>query len=137
MDKITPTERSRPMARIGSKNTKLEMTVRSMVHRLGYHYRLHVKGLPGRPDMVFPGRRKVIFVHGCFWHWHNDLECRLARPPKSRRRYWIPKLKATRLRDEQYERDLRDAGWGVLVIWECRMKDTERLETDVRTFLEN
>ena len=93
-----------------------------MAHGMGYRYRLHRKDLPGKPDLAFPGRRKVIFVHGCFWHQHACP--RGARSPKSSRDYWIPKLKRNKQRDAENQSRLREMGWKVLVIWECEMKES-------------
>jgi DNA mismatch endonuclease (patch repair protein) len=101
---------------------------------MGFRYRLHGKGLPGRPDLVFAGRRKVIFVHGCFWHRH--AACALARLPKSRRDFWVPKLEANRERDERNRRALARDGWKVLTVWECQLKETGRLQKKIRRFLD-
>src|SRR5687768_17294491 len=102
VDTLSKSARSERMSRIGAKDTKPEMAVRRLVHSLGYRYRLHRRSLPGNPDLVFPARRKAIFVHGCFWHRHPDSSCKLARLPKSRGDFWIPKLEANA------ERDLRN-----------------------------
>jgi DNA mismatch endonuclease, patch repair protein len=99
-----------------------------MVHRLGFRYRLHGKGLPGRPDLVFRGKKKVIFVHGCFWHRHTDSVCKLARLPKSRLDFWLAKLEANRERDNRNQRLLNAEGWGILVIWECELTDLRKIE---------
>jgi DNA mismatch endonuclease (patch repair protein) len=131
-DKLTPERRSANMARIRAKDTKPEMIVRRMVHALGARYRLHRKELPGKPDLVFGPRRKVIFVHGCFWHQHS---CRAGRIPSSRRDYWEPKLKRNSERDAEACAALEAAGWQVLVIWECSIKDKEALEQRLRGFL--
>jgi DNA mismatch endonuclease (patch repair protein) len=104
---------------------------------MGYRYRLHRKTLPGKPDLVFGGRRKVIFVHGCFWHRHQDPNCRLARLPKSRQEFWIPKLEGNRERDSRTESALCSLGWRYLVIWECQMRDRAFLENETRTFLDS
>ncbi len=101
MDTLTPGERSERMARVRGKDTGPEMRVRRLIHGMGYRYRLHRGGLPGRPDLVFASRRAVVFVHGCFWHQHPDPECRLARMPKSRQAIWWEKLRAKRERDER------------------------------------
>jgi len=122
------------MARVRSKNSRPEMLVRKLVFSLGYRYRLHRKDLPGCPDLVFSGRRKVIFVHGCFWHRHQD--CALARLPKSRLDFWIPKLEANKQRDERNKSALTKRGWKVLTIWECGLKNTARLTVAVRRFLD-
>lgn len=121
VDSLTPERRSEVMSRIRSTDTKPEMRVRRLAYALGYRYRLHRKDLPGRPDLVFPGRRKVIFVHGCFWHQH--LGCPAGRIPKSRPEFWEPKLQKNRQRDAANKRELVVAGWQVLVLWECQLKD--------------
>jgi DNA mismatch endonuclease (patch repair protein) len=123
------------MRRIKSKDSKPEMLIRRMVHGMGYRYRLHRKDLPGKPDLVFPGIRKVIFVHGCFWHCHDDPACRDGRLPKSRQEYWVPKLKRNRQRDSNNIAALEDLGWSSLVIWECETRDAEKVKTRLRKFL--
>lgn len=133
MDKLTPAERSENMRRIRNKDTKPELSVRRLVHGLGFRYRLHGK-LPGRPDMVFPGRNKVIFVHGCFWHQHSGT-CKISRVPKSRLDYWIPKLERTKQRDIENEAKLRESGWQVLAVWECQIKDSGQLAKCIQDFL--
>lgn len=135
MDSLTPAQRSERMSRIKGKNTKPELIVRSLIHRMGYRYRLHGKGLPGRPDLVFTGRRKVIFVHGCFWHRHEG--CRLARLPKSRLDFWRPKLEANAERDKEVERRVTELGWKILIIWECEVKNEAALAPRVRAFLDD
>ncbi|NMY43490.1 DNA mismatch endonuclease Vsr [Pseudomonas sp. WS 5013] len=133
MDTLSPLERSQRMARVKSKGTKPEMLVRRLVFSMGYRYRLHGSRLPGHPDMVFKGRRKVIFVHGCFWHRHEG--CKLARLPKSRLDFWLPKLEGNRQRDAQKLEQLCEQGWKSLVIWECELKDLGSLEKRLRAFL--
>lgn len=135
MDTLTPSERSARMARVRSKDTKPEWTVRRIVHRLGFRYRLHDGRLPGRPDMVFPSRRKVIFVHGCFWHRHGS-RCVLTRLPKSKLEFWRPKLEQNHRRDRKNVGLLRAAGWDVLVVWECELQDATSLADRVTGFLE-
>lgn len=135
MDTLTREQRSERMSHVRGADTKPEMIVRRLAHGLGYRYRLHRRGLPGRPDMVFPGRRKVIFVHGCFWHRHPDSACALARLPKSRLDFWRAKLEGNRARDERNEARLVEMGWGVLVIWECQLRDRGALEKKIRGFL--
>lgn len=121
------------MALVKSKNTEPELTVRRLLHRLGYRYRLHVRSLPGCPDIVFPSRRSVILVHGCFWHRHN---CEMGnRMPKSRLSFWIPKLQGNKERDRRKRRALRRAGWSVLVIWECQLRDLARVVNRCVRFL--
>jgi len=124
------------MRRIKSKGMKPEMTVRKLAHRLGYRFRLHRNDLPGKPDLVFPGRRKVIFVHGCFWHQHSDPDCRDGRAPRSNLDYWAPKLERNRNRDETALNELRDAGWQVLIIWECETRHMLELEKRIVEFLD-
>lgn len=125
------------MSRVRAKDSSPELKVRRLVHALGYRFRLHRRDLPGTPDLVFPGRRKVIFVHGCFWHRHPDPECRLARMPKSRQEFWEPKLEGNRARDLRTETALKDAGWGVMTVWECGLRDVASLENEIRTFLDS
>lgn len=119
------------------KDTKPEMIVRRLAHGMGYRYRLHRKGLPGKPDLVFESRRKVIFVHGCFWHHHPDPGCKIARLPKSRLDFWLPKLDANRVRDDRDEKALENLGWRVLTVWECELKDEERACDVIRSFLDS
>ena len=135
MDTLTREERAERMSRVRSKNTKPEMRVRRIVHRLGYRYRLHRRDLPGTPDLAFIGRRKAIFVHGCFWHRHPSTDCKLARLPKSRAEFWTPKLERNRARDEDNQSKLEAIGWGVLILWECQLKDEASLATTIQTFL--
>jgi DNA mismatch endonuclease, patch repair protein len=134
VDNLSPAERSEIMARVRSKDSRPELFVRKLVFALGYRYRLHAKELPGHPDLVFRKRRKVIFVHGCFWHRHDN--CVSARLPKSRLDFWAGKLEGNKQRDQRTERELRKAGWKVLTIWECRLKKIERLESTLRRFLD-
>ena len=134
MDNIPRSERSEIMSRVRSKNTRPEMLVRRLVHAEGYRYRLHDRRLPGCPDLVFKSRRKVIFVHGCFWHRHD--KCALARMPKSRLDFWEPKLTANKERDARNKKLLAKEGWKVLTIWECELQDTERLKRTIRRFLD-
>ena len=127
-------ERSRIMRAVRSRDTAPEMTVRRLVHSMGYRYRLHRKDLPGKPDLVFQSRRKVIFVHGCFWHGH---ECkRGARVPKTNREYWETKIARNRERDKQHNAELRCKGWRILVVWECQIQEQTALIERVRHFLE-
>jgi DNA mismatch endonuclease (patch repair protein) len=118
----TAAERSAQMARVRGRDTKPEMLVRRALHAAGLRFRLHAKKLPGRPDLVFPSRRVAVFVHGCFWHRHPDPECKLARLPKSRLDFWLPKLEGNRLRDERTKAKLEGLGWKVIVVWECDTK---------------
>src|SRR5258705_721595 len=116
MDKLKPHERSENMRRIRSKGMKPELEVRKLVHGLGYRYRLHVETLPGKPDLVFTSRRKIIQVHGCFWHQHTA--CIDGHFPKSRTDYWEPKLSRNLKRDHENEDRLRLLGWKTMTIWE-------------------
>ena len=134
-DTLTKLERSERMGRVRGVDTGPEITVRRLVHKLGFRFRLHGKDLPGRPDLVFPRLRSVIFVHGCFWHRHPNPSCKLARLPKSRVDFWKPKLTANRQRDLRNEAALMTAGWRVLIVWECELKDKEQLENKLREFL--
>jgi len=134
-DPLTPEERSKRMALVRARNTKPEMRVRRLVHSLGYRYRLHARDLPGCPDLVFRGRRKVIFVHGCFWHRHN---CAMGnRMPKSRVEFWREKLEGNKKRDAQIRRQLRKEGWSIMVVWECQTTPTRirRLVKRITRFL--
>jgi DNA mismatch endonuclease (patch repair protein) len=133
-DTLTPRERSRRMAAVRSIDTKPEFAVRRLVHGMGYRYRLHRRDLPGTPDLVFPARRAVVFVHGCFWHRHEG--CALARIPKSRVRFWTQKLEGNRQRDARALKALRAAGWRALVVWECELKKPSTLARRLRRFLD-
>lgn len=135
MDKLSPEQRSAVMRQVRDKNTKAELRVRRLIHSMGYRYRLHVKTLPGNPDLVFKSRHKVIFIHGCFWHLHDG--CRGNRVPSSRREYWVPKLEGNKKRDLESQSKLQEMGWQVLVIWECELKDIESLAPRINTFLEH
>ena len=132
MDTLTPHARSERMSRIRNKDTKPELVIRRLVHRLGYRFRLHVAALPGKPDLVFARRRKVVFVHGCFWHQHR---CALGRKPKSRLDFWLPKLHANKARDRRHQGQLSEMGWQSLTIWECQLKNTCELEEKLTSFL--
>jgi DNA mismatch endonuclease (patch repair protein) len=133
MDTLTPERRSANMARIRSQNTSPELTLRKLIHGLGYRFRLHRNDLPGRPDLVFPARKKVIFVHGCFWHQHG--ECREGRVPGSRLEYWGPKLRRNQERDSLAQSSLKQQGWRYLVVWECELKDEAAASHRVTQFL--
>jgi DNA mismatch endonuclease, patch repair protein len=137
MDKITPAQRSEVMSSVRSKNTQPELTVRRMVHGLGYHYQLHRRELPGQPDLVFRSRRKVIFIHGCFWHRHPDPGCRRVRTPASNVDYWQEKFAKNIQRDQEHIEALRSRGWDVLVIWECEIEKTDLLRKSIARFLES
>jgi len=133
-DTFTKSDRSRIMAAVKSKDTAPERLVRKLVHALGYRYRLHVRSLPGTPDLVFPGLRKIINVNGCFWHMHRCPRCRM---PSSRRAYWTAKLRRNARRDKRIQRELRQSGWQVMVIWECQTTPSreDRLRAKIAAFL--
>ncbi len=133
MDTLSPDERSERMSRVRGKDTKPEMVVRRLVHGLGYRYRLHGRSLPGNPDLVFGKRRKVIFVHGCYWHRHAG--CPLCRLPKSKLEFWQPKLEGNKQRDERNQERLRELGWDFLIVWECELKNRDELTNRIRSFL--
>ena len=126
MDCFTADERRSLMARIRNRDTEPERRVRSVLHRSGYRFRLHRKDLPGRPDIVLPGRRVVLFVHGCFWHSHR--RCSRASTPKTNRAYWVAKLEGNARRDRDQQVRLRRLGWRVAVIWECQTADENQLK---------
>lgn len=121
------------MRSVRTKHTGPEKIVRRVLRDAGYRYRLHLKMLSGRPDIAFIGRKKAIFVHGCFWHGHD---CPKGKAPKSKLDYWGPKLEANRARDERNRADLEKAGWSVLTIWQCDIKDRESLQRRLVAFLE-
>ena len=135
MDSLTPSQRSAQMAKVRSKDTGPELFLRRLLTARGYRYRLHRNDLPGCPDVVFPSRRKAIFVHGCFWHRHG-IRCPLTRLPKSRLEFWQPKLEKNRARDDKNRRRLRAAGWESLVVWECQLKKPEMVVSKLVAFLE-
>ena len=133
MDNLTQEQRVHTMRSVRGKDTRPEIIVRRLVHALGYRYRLHRRDLPGCPDLVFVSRKKVIFVHGCFWHGHA---CRAGRNrPKSNFHYWKKKLLGNTQRDSQHRADLRRLGWTVLTIWECRLKERTGFEDQISRFL--
>jgi DNA mismatch endonuclease (patch repair protein) len=135
MDPLTPEQRSRQMARVRAVDTGPELIVRKTIFRLGYRYRLHSSKLPGRPDLVFPRLKKVVFVHGCFWHQHSCPNGQ--RRPKSKKRFWTRKLDDNIRRDRRQKLALRRLGWEVLVIWECetRPRRITRLAGAIQQFL--
>lgn len=134
-DVLTPEQRHKNMAAIRSKDTKPEKRVRSLVHSLGYRYRLHQKDLPGKPDLVFRPRRKVIFIHGCYWHMHDCPNGRVV--PKTNTEFWQAKRKSNKKRDRANLKALKNIGWKVLVIWECDIKNTLQLQRTVQQFLDS
>lgn len=123
------------MTKIRGKDTGPERTVRRLLTQLGFRYRLQGKDLPGRPDIIFRRRKIAIFVHGCFWHRHDDAACKLARLPKSRLDFWLPKLEGNRQRDLENQRKLAALGWEVLVIWECELGKLDELKTKLNKAL--
>ena len=132
MDTRSPEQRRRIMQSVGQKDTGPEMTVRRILHGMGYRYRLHAKGLPGKPDIVFAARKRAIFIHGCFWHGHD---CKKGRLPKSRMEYWGSKLKINKDRDVAVSDKLGCAGWQTLTLWECETKDGTATTATLRAFL--
>lgn len=135
-DTLTPQERSERMGRVRNKDTKPELVVRRLIHSMGFRYRLHSRTLPGNPDIVFRSKSKAIFVHGCFWHRHDDSRCSLARWPKSKLDFWVPKLEGNAARDIANQQKLHSLGWKVLVIWECQLRNRETLALRIRQFME-
>jgi DNA mismatch endonuclease (patch repair protein) len=133
VDRLTPQHRSWLMSRVRSKNTTPELIVRRIAHALGYRFRLHSKDLPGKPDLVLPKYRAVIFVHGCFWHRHP--KCRKASNPTTRIAFWVDKFERNVARDAENRRLLRRAKWRVLTIWECETKREDRLRRILQRFL--
>ncbi len=132
-DHVDKAKRSLIMAAVHSKDTRPEMAVRKIVHRLGYRYRLHVRALPGCPDLVFPSRRKVVFVHGCFWHRHP--RCRYATAPKTREKFWQAKFGSNVARDLRTKRELARMGWAVMTVWQCELKKPDKLTERLNDFL--
>lgn len=132
MDRLTPERRSALMRNVKGKNTTPELAVRRMLHRLGFRFRLHRKDLPGKPDIVLPSRRKIVLVHGCYWHGHD---CRYGRLPKSRLEFWGPKIEANRARDARNLAELEEQGWTVLVVWQCETRNPATLEKRLIDFL--
>ncbi len=132
MDKVDKATRSATMRAVKSKNTSPEMRIRHLLHRAGYRYRLHRVDLPGKPDLVFPGRHKIIFLHGCFWHGHD---CRPKIRPASNIDYWMPKIEGNKVRDARNIAALREAGWQVLVLWECQLNNEAAVMRAIKTLL--
>lgn len=130
MDQLSPERRSWNMSRIRNRDTKPERVVRSTLHRLGYRFRLHQASLPGRPDIVLPGRRTVVLVHGCYWHRHPG--CRQAYTPKSNLEFWAAKFHENVSRDQRQQKQLRSLGWNVITVWECETKHPENLAERLR-----
>lgn len=134
-DIMSSTKRSELMAKVRSKDTKPELTVRRLVHSMGYRFRLHVPNLAGKPDLVFAGRGKIIFMHGCFWHQHAS--CAKATIPATRQEFWKDKLAHNVSRDKKTIRKLQRDGWSVLTVWECDLKNIDRLRKKLERFLSN
>lgn len=134
MDTISRSDRSSLMSRIKSKNTKPELIVRSLLHKMGLRFRLHRRDLPGRPDIVLPKHKKIILVHGCFWHGHD---CRLASKPKSNQQYWMPKIEQNKNRDKRNLQLLVDLNWQVLELWECEIRAFTTIEQQIQKFIGN
>ena len=132
-DRISKEQRSWNMSRIRGRNTRPEMIVRSMLHRMGFRFRLNRKDLPGKPDIVLPRHKTVIFVHGCFWHRHP--KCKYSYTPKSRLEFWIPKFNKNIEADKKAVKGLEKLGWNVIVFWECELAETENLEKKISVLL--
>jgi DNA mismatch endonuclease (patch repair protein) len=133
MERFSAEQRSSVVSRVHGTDASLEMTVRRFVRGLGYRYRLHVRDVPGKPDHAFPGRRKIIFVHGCFWHGHD---CKRGAPqPKDNAEYWLKKISRNKERDARAQEVLSSLGWDILVIWECQLKDLAALSGRLQSFL--
>lgn len=132
-DVFTKNRRSWIMSRVKGRDTKPEILVRSVVHRMGYRFRVHRLDLPGKPDIVLPRHSKVIFVHGCFWHGHN--KCKRAKRPTTNKKFWTKKLDRNVERDKRFRRKLGSMGWKVLVVWECETRKPEKLLRILERFL--
>lgn len=127
-------DRSENMRRIRSKDTNPELLIRRLIFKMGYRYRLHGKNLPGKPDLVFAGRKKIIFIHGCFWHQHKN--CIDSHIPKTNQDYWAAKLHKNKVRDKKNQAEFKKLGWSFLIVWECKIKNVSRLSRRIKTFLE-
>lgn len=134
-DNLTPEQRRKTMARVKSQNTTPEIKVRCLAHALGFRFRLHRKDLPGKPDLVFPKLKKIILVHGCFWHGHDG--CEASKRPSSNEEYWNKKLDRNKKRDRDNLKRLRSTHWEPLIIWECQTKDQNELGLIISDFLKN
>ena len=130
VDTFSKSERSRIMRQVRSRDTQPEKRVRSLLHRMGYRFRVNSAGLPGRPDIVLTKHRIAVFVHGCFWHRHRN--CSRSSTPSSNQEYWLPKFERTMQRDRRNQKQLRKDGWKVLIIWECRTTSSDKLERYLR-----
>ncbi len=136
MDNTTPDIRSRIMRANKSMNTHPEIQARSLIHKLGYRFRVHYKGLPGKPDIAFTKKKKAIFINGCFWHQH-EIGCICTHSPQSNREYWRKKFEYNKIRDSKVHQKILDMGWSILVIWECELIDMVNVEKKIVEFLEN
>ena len=133
-EKLSPQQRSALMSRVKQRNTAPELIVRRLLHRLGYRFRLHRKDLPGKPDIVLPRHRKIILVHGCFWHGHTD--CRRGTRPVTNAAFWNTKIDRNIARDTKVLAELQALGWTVLTVWDCETRDTAKLQEQIQQFLE-
>ena len=133
MDKLTKERRSWNMSRIRAKDTKPEMSVRSILHRMGYRFRIHPKELPGKPDIVLPKYHTIIFVHGCFWHGHE--QCKDFQPPKTRTQWWLDKINRNKEKDIENITQLKKLGWKVIVVWECELTP-DRIEGSIKSIVD-
>lgn len=122
------------MSQVSGKNTKPEIIARSLLHRMGYRFRLHRSDLPGKPDITLPKHKKIVFVHGCFWHSHEN--CLRAKRPTTNKKFWYEKLDKNRLRDEENVRKLEQLGWDVLTVWTCEIRNTDKLKQKLLAFME-
>ena len=133
MDTRSPEQRSYIMRSVGTRNTGPELVVRRALHGMGLRFGLHRKDLPGKPDIVLPKHKAVVFVHGCFWHGHN---CSKGRPPKTRLDFWVPKIERNRSRDAESAKMLKKGGWRVLTVWQCQTKHAAKLQSKLEKFFE-
>jgi len=134
VDTLTRSQRSWLMSQVRQKNTKPEMKVRRLLHSMGFRYRLHGKDLPGRPDLIFSKSKRVIFVHGCYWHRHD---CKKATVPSSNVEYWTKKFAENVARDDKVVRELTSLGWASMIVWECQTRDADALASSLSTFLQD
>lgn len=134
MDRVSKSTRSRLMSRVKGRDTQPEKLVRSLLHRLGYRFRLHRADLPGKPDIALPKYRKAIFVHGCFWHQHPG--CQRAKRPSSNEEFWNDKLDRNVARDRKNRKELKKLGWSHLIVWECKTKDVDNLRDQLISFVD-